>query len=123
MFAKVKPEVPDKIVKLCTEDQLGVTLFQGQILMPLMEMEEEVKLKFFELLTLINAAYFHNNLTRRGAQSSSPSNRPKNQGLRKNYGRILKYRQLLLSREKKGSIRPKLGPYRRNQNFGQNVEF
>ena len=76
-----------------------------------------------DFLTLLYAGYFYNNLTRGGAQSSSPLKSTKNQGLRINHGRTLKYSQLLGSRKKMGSIRPKLGPYRWNQNFGQNVEF
>ena len=34
----------------------------------------------------------------------------------------LKYRQLLRSRKKLGPIPPKLGPYRGNENFRQNVK-
>ena len=45
-------------------------------------------------LTLINAAFFYYYLTRGGAQSSAPSNRPKNRGLGVKHGRTLKYRQL-----------------------------
>ena len=36
--------------------------------------------------------------------------------------RVNQGRQLLGSRKKMGSIAPKLGPYRRNQNFRKNVE-
>ena len=56
-------------------------------------------------LTLINAALFYYN-------HHPPSNQPKNQSFRLNHGRTLKYRQLLGSRKKMGSIAPKLGPYR-----------
>ena len=73
-------------------------------------------------LTLLNATYFYNYLTRGGAQSSSPLKSTKNQGLRVKHGRTLKYRQLLGSRKKLGSIPPKLGPYRGNQNFSKNAE-
>ena len=48
-----------------------------------------------------------------GRNHLHPSNQPKNQIFRLNHGRTLKYRQLLDSRKKMGSIAPKLGPYRR----------
>ena len=47
---------------------------------------------------------------------------PKNQSLRGKQCTNLKYRQLLRSRKKLGPIPPKLGPYRGNENFCQNVE-
>ena len=50
--------------------------------------------KVYFVLTLINAAFFYYYLTRGGAQSSAPSNRPKNRGLGVKHGRTLKYRQL-----------------------------
>ena len=53
---------------------------------------------------------------------SSPLKSTKNQCLRVKHGRTLKYRQLLGSRKKLGSIPRKLGPYRGNQNFSKNAE-
>ena len=78
--------------------------------------------QFNPSLTLINATYFYNYLTRGGAQSSSPLKSTKNQGLRVKHGKTLKYWQLLGSRKKLRSIPPKLGPYRGNQNFRKNAE-
>jgi len=72
-------------------------------------------------ITLLYAGYFYNNLTRGGAQSSSPSNRPKNQGLGINYGRTLKYRQLLDSRKKNGVDPPKIGPVPLKSKFRQKM--
>ena len=74
-------------------------------------------------LNLLNATYFYNYLTRGGAQSSSPLKSTKNQGLRVKHGRTLKYRQLLGSRKKLGSIPPKLGPYRGNTNQNVGLQY
>ena len=48
-------------------------------------------------------------------------NRPKNQGLRINYGRTLKYRQLLGSRKKNGVDPPKIGPVPLKSKFRQKM--
>ena len=77
---------------------------------------------FSTVLTLINTALFYYYLTRRGRNHLRPPIDPKNQGLGVKHGRTQKYRQLLGCRKKMGSIPPKLGPYRGNQNFRQNVE-
>ena len=73
-------------------------------------------------LTLLNAGYFYNYLTRGGAQSSPPSNRPKNKGLRINHGWTLRYRQLLGGREKNGVDPPKFGPVSQKLKFPQKCQ-
>ena len=73
-------------------------------------------------LTLINAGFFYNYLTRGGRNHPPPrifDFRTQKLGFK---GFTLKYRQILTSRKKIGSIPQKLGPYRSNQNFCQNVE-
>ena len=88
-----------KIAHLDTKKS-ETTLELGQKQNP--KIEEGPEYKTFSSLTLLNAEYFYNYLTRGRAQSSPPSNRPKNQGLRITHGWTLKYRQLLGSRKKWG---------------------
>ena len=84
---------------------------------------ENFEVKKTKHFTLLNTGYFYYYLTVGGGVIIPPLNPPQKSGFKYKSWLDPKIQSIIRQQKKMGSIRPKLGPYRRNQNLAKNVDF